>query len=271
MTDRHRLLDRVALVTGAASGIGRATAIALGRAGARVCVTDRDTAGAEAVAADVAALTEGSPRKLSAAPAFGHRLDVTDESEWEAAMAAVLDRWGRLDVLVANAGISAAAPITDTSLEAWRRVTATNLDGAFLAVKHGARAMGDGEGGSIVVVGSASGIRAAPGAAAYSASKSAVAMLVRSAALELADDGVRVNAVSPSAVRTPMWRAMPFFKEMIAEHGEEGAWAVLAHGTPLGRVAEPEEVADAIVFLASDAASYITGVELPVDGGYTAG
>lgn len=266
-----RTIDQIALVTGAASGIGRATALALGRAGARVCVTDRDPAGAEAAAAEVAALAEGGPRKLAAAPAFPHRLDVTDETDWEETVAAVLDHWGALDVLVANAGISAAEPITDTSLEAWRRITATNLDGAFLGVKHGARAMRDGGGGSIVVVGSASGIRAAPGAAAYSASKSAVAMLVRSAALELAGDGIRVNAVSPSAVRTPMWTAMPFFKEMIAEHGEEGAWAVLAHGTPLGRVAEPEEVAEAILFLASDAASYITGVELPVDGGYTAG
>lgn len=270
MTDR-RLVGRVALVTGAASGIGRATAMALGRAGARVCVTDRDTAGAEAVAAEVAAGAEGGPRKLAAGPAFAHRLDVTDETEWETAMAAVLDRWDRLDVLVANAGISAASPITDTTLEAWRRITATNLDGAFLALKHGGRAMRDDAGGSIVIVGSASGIRAAPGAAAYSATKAAVAMLVRSAALELADDGIRVNAVSPSAVRTPMWEAMPFFKDMVAEHGEEGAWAVLAHGTPLGRVAEPEEVAEAILFLASDAASYITGVELPVDGGYTAG
>lgn len=264
------LEGKTALVTGAASGIGRATALSLGRAGARVCVTDIDEAGAEAVAAEVAALVEGEPRKLAAAPAMPIRLDVTEEPDWEAAIDVVVGRWDRLDVLVANAGMTDGTPITHTDFDAWRRVMAVNLDGAFLGIKHGARAMST-NGGSIVVVGSASGIRAAPGAAAYSASKSAVAMLVRVAALELARQKVRVNAVSPSAVRTPMWNAMPFFRELVAERGEEEAWREVAEGTPMRRVAEPEEVARAITFLASDDASYITGVELPVDGGYTAG
>lgn len=265
------LRGRTALVTGAASGIGRATALVLGGAGARVCVTDLDQAGAEAVAGEVAARVEEGPRKLAAGPSFPLRLDVTEEDDWKAAVDAVLDRWDRVDVLVANAGVSAASPITETTLDQWRRVARVNLDGVFLGIRHAARAMKQAGGGSIVVVGSASGTRAAPGAAAYSASKAAVAMLTRSAALELAEHGIRVNAVSPSAVRTPMWRAMPFFKDMVAELGEEGAWGALAHGTPLGRVAEPEEVARAIAFLASDDASYITGVDLPVDGGYTAG
>ena len=268
MTADTRLRDRTALVTGAASGIGRAAALDLGRAGARVCVTDIDEAGAEAVAAEVNALAEGEPRKLATPPAFAHRLDVTAEADWETAVETVLDRWDRLHILVGNAGVSAASAIGDTSLEAWRRVFAVNLDGVFLGIRHAARAMTDG--GSIVVVGSASGIRAAPGAAAYSASKSAVAMLVRVAARELAPRGIRVNAVSPSAVRTPMWEGMAFFRQLVEEHSEEGAWAALAQGTPLGRVAEPHEVARAITFLASDDASYITGVELPVDGGYTA-
>lgn len=264
-----RFDGKTALVTGAASGIGRATALALGRGGAHVCVTDIDEAGAEAVAAEVAALVEGEPRKLAAAPTMPVRLDVTEESDWEDAIDAALGRWDRLDVLVANAGITDGTPITQTDFDAWRRVMAVNLDGAFLGIKHGARAMATG--GSIVVVGSASGIRAAPGAAAYSASKSAVAMLVRVAALELARQDIRVNAVSPSAVRTPMWNAMPFFRELVAERGEADAWREVAQGTPMRRVAEPEEVARAITFLASDEASYITGVELPVDGGYTLG
>lgn len=264
------LHEKTALITGAASGIGRATALSLGRAGARLCVTDIDEAGAEAVAAEVTALVEGEPRKLAAAPALPLRLDVTEEADWEAAIDSAMDHWGRLDVLVANAGVTAGTPLTDTTLAEWRQVMAVNLDGVFLAIKHGARAMLKGGGGSIVVVGSASGIRAAPGAAVYSASKSAVAMLVRVTALELARQEIRVNAVSPSAVRTPMWQAMPFFRELVAERGEEEAWREVAQGTPMRRVAEPEEVARAITFLASDDASYITGVELPVDGGYTA-
>jgi 3(or 17)beta-hydroxysteroid dehydrogenase len=265
-------LYRTALITGAASGIGRATALALAEEGIRVCVTDVDEAGARDVAAEAVASATGEPRKLGAEDSLVHRLDVASEDDWAAAVSAVLERWGRLDILVANAGISAASPITQTTLEAWRRVTAVNLDGVFLGMKHAAAAMREGgRGGSIVVVGSASGKRAVPGAAAYCASKAAVGMLVRAAALELAPDRIRVNAVRPSAVRTPMWEAMPFWADLVREHGEEGAWAAIAEGTPLGRVAEPGEVAAAIRFLASDDASYITGAELPVDGGYTAG
>lgn len=268
MTDAYR----TALITGGASGIGRAAALALAAEGIRVCVTDVDEAGARDVAAEAVARGTGEPRKLGAEDGLARRLDVTSEADWEAAVGAVLERWGRLDVLVANAGISAASSLTDTPLQAWRRVTAVNLDGVFLGVKHAAAAMRrDGRGGSIVVVGSASGTRAVPGAAAYCVSKAAVGMLVRAAALELAADGIRVNAVIPSAVRTPMWETMPFWEELVREHGEEGAWTAIAAGTPLGRVAEPEEVAAAIRFLASGDAAYITGAELPVDGGYTAG
>jgi 3(or 17)beta-hydroxysteroid dehydrogenase len=264
------LQGRSALVTGAGSGIGRAAALELARAGTSVLVTDVDEAAAHAVTA-AAGGAAGEPTDTApAGQAVSVRLDVTVESDWERAVEAVLERWGRLDIVVANAGVSAASPVTGTSMDEWWRVFRVNLDGVFLGIRETAPAMARSGGGSIVVVGSASGIRAAPGAAAYSASKSAVAMLVRSAALELARDGIRVNAVSPSAVRTPMWRAMPFFQAMVDELGEEEAWRALAVGTPLGRVAEPEEVARVIRFLASDDASYVTGVELPVDGGYTA-
>jgi 3(or 17)beta-hydroxysteroid dehydrogenase len=261
---------RTAIVTGGGSGIGRATARALARAGAHVCVTDLDLTRAEETATEILGLAGGT-ETLDADPVFARRLDVTDEAGWEDAIGVALDRWGRLDVLVASAGRSAAAPIDETGLDLWREITAVNLDGVFLGLKHAARAMKSGAGGSIVVVGSASGIRAVPGAAAYCATKAAVGMLVRSAALELAPAGIRVNAVSPSAVRTPMWSTMPFWDALVEEHGEEGAWRALADGTPLGRVAEPEEVARVIVFLASDTSAYITGAELPVDGGYTAG
>jgi 3(or 17)beta-hydroxysteroid dehydrogenase len=262
--------DRTALVTGGASGIGRAAALALAADGVRVCVTDLDEAGARAVAADASARADGAVPKLGSVDAFGRRLDVTVEADWEAAVDAVVQRWGSLDILVANAGISAASPLAETELPAWRRVMAVNLDGVFLALKHAARVMGAAGSGSVVVVGSASGTRPSPGAAAYCASKAGVAMLVRAAASELAPIGIRVNAVTPSAVRTPMWESMPFWQELVEEHGDEGAWDAIAVGTPLGRVAEPEEVAAAIRFLASDEASYITGAIVPVDGGYTA-
>lgn len=262
---------KVALVTGAGSGIGRAAALELASVGASVFVSDVDEAAARdvaAVAGDVAGGTSGNGH---ARRAMAGRLDVTAEPDWSNAVEVVVDRWGRLDVVVANAGVSAASPITDTPIDEWQRVFRINLDGVFLGIRRAAPAIARSGGGSIVVVGSASGTRAAPGAAAYSASKAAVGMLVRSAALELASDGIRVNAVSPSAVRTPMWRSMPFFQAMVDELGEEDAWQALARGTPLGRVAEPEEVARVIRFLASDDASYVTGVLLPVDGGYTAG
>jgi NAD(P)-dependent dehydrogenase (short-subunit alcohol dehydrogenase family) len=242
------LSGHVALVTGAASGIGAATATLLATAGARVCRTDVATADTQ------------PPARL--------HLDVREEADWERAVATVHEHWGRLDVLVHAAGLSAGTPLPDTTLDEWRRVLATNLDGTFLALKHGIRAM-RASGGAIVVVGSASGIRAAAGAAAYSTSKAAVSMLARAAAKECREGKlpIRINVVSPAGVKTPMWRAMPFFQDLIRQHGtEDAAFAALESGG--GRFAEPEQIAQSILFLVSDAASHVTGVELPVDGGY---
>jgi len=152
---------------------------------------------------------------------------------------------------------------------------AVNLDGAFLTVKNGARAMRE-NGGSIVVVGSASGVKAVPNASAYCASKAAARMLVKSAALELKSQGIRVNCVSPAGVVTPMWRTMPFWQSLVEQHGgEEGAWHALG-GADAGkpsilRMAFPAEIAEAVVFLSSAQAAHITGADLAVDAGYTAG
>jgi 3(or 17)beta-hydroxysteroid dehydrogenase len=257
-----RLEGKRALITGAASGIGRATALRFGAEGARVAVTDLDGDGAEEVAALIRDRT---------GDAIALTLDVRDEGGWEVAMAAVLDRWGGLEVLVANAGVSFAAAIPEMTLEEWRHVLAVNLDGVFLGTKHGIRAMAaGGGGGSVVIVASASGIKASAGASAYCAGKAGALHFARAAALECAGEGIRVNAVLPGAVATPMWTGMPFFQGLVDEHGEEGAWKALAAGNPMGRFAEPDEVAAAILFLASDEAGYITGAELTVDGGYTA-
>lgn len=251
------------IVTGAASGIGQATALRLGEEGARVQVTDLDGAGAERVAGTV---------RSRGGEAVGRSLDVTSEDQWEAAVEAVVEEWESLDLLVANAGISHAAPLTETSLSEWRRIHEVNLDGLFLGLKHGVRAMREStRGGRIVVVSSASGMKAVPGAAAYCSSKAAGRVLARSVALECAADGIRVNTVVPAGVITPMWEAMPFFQELVRERGSEAAaWEALAAGTPLGRFADPDEIASAILFLCSDEADYMTGAELVVDGGYLA-
>lgn len=251
------LAGRVALVTGAASGIGAAVARRLAANGAVVYCADLNEVGARTTA-----------RGIAPAAALPLYLDVRDEAGWAAAMTTIREAHGRLDVLVHCAGISAASPLPETSLEEWRRVLAVNLDGSFLAVAHGMRVMRQ-EGGAIVLFGSASGIRAAAGAAAYSTSKAGVRMLAQAAAKECRDGQlpIRINVVSPAGVRTPMWRVMPFFQELVAQRGsEDAAFAALAG--PGERFAEPEEIAHTVLFLVSDAARHITGIELPVDGGY---
>jgi NAD(P)-dependent dehydrogenase (short-subunit alcohol dehydrogenase family) len=235
---------RTALVTGAASGIGAACARLLAERGATVIGADL-RAGEEVYA-----------------------LDVSDEVGWLTLLDVVQAQSRRLDIVVHAAGVSAGSPLVDTTYEEWKRVLATNLDGAFLAVKHGIGSMRAG-GGVIVLIGSASGTRPAAGAAAYSTSKAGLAMLARTAAKECreAKYPIRVNVVSPAGVKTPMWSTMPFFQDLVREQGsEEGAYAVLAERG--GRFAEPLEVAESVCWLASDAAGGISGVELLIDGGY---
>jgi 3(or 17)beta-hydroxysteroid dehydrogenase len=250
---------RVALVTGAASGIGAATAELL--TGRSVTTYRADLTATDSLE---------QPPVSSASGPIELKLDVREDGDWDRAIAEVLEREGRLDILVHAAGIAAARPLSETSLAEWHRVMSTNLDGSFLAVKHGIGAMRE-MGGAIVLVGSASGIRPSAGAAAYSTSKAAVAMLARAAAKECRENGipVRVNAISPGGVKTPLWRAMPFFRDLVGTHGsEEAAFAAMeAHGGD--RFADPAQVAQAIAFLVSDASSHITGVELAVDDGYT--
>jgi NAD(P)-dependent dehydrogenase (short-subunit alcohol dehydrogenase family) len=196
---------QVALVAGAASGIGAAVSARLQAAGAHVYCADVNLQGAEAVA--------GASRDSRAIA-----LDVREEAAWAAAVESILSASRRLDILINCAGISAGSPLAETPFEEWRRVLATNLDGAFLATKHGIRAM-RATGGAIVHVGSASGIKPAAGAAAYSTSKAGLRMLVRTAAKECRDAGlaIRINVVSPAGVKTPMWASMPFFQELVAK------------------------------------------------------
>jgi len=252
--------QRSVLVTGAGSGIGASTALLLAQAGPHVCCADLDQAAAQATAR---AVVEQGGR------ASAHGLDVREEPQWESVLGQILEAHGSLDVLVNCAGISSATPLAETSLSEWRRVFATNLDGAFLATKHGLRIMRE-SGGVIVHIGSASGIRPSAGAAAYSASKAALGMLVRSAAKECreAKVPVRVCAVSPAGVRTPLWRSMSFFQALMVKTGSEKAAFEALEQAGGGTFAQPEDVARAVAFLVSDDARHINGVELAVDGGF---
>jgi NAD(P)-dependent dehydrogenase (short-subunit alcohol dehydrogenase family) len=253
---------RSVIVTGAASGIGRATARLLVERGARAALADVDPSGAQ-VAEEI--------RAGGGEAAFFHH-DVTDESSWERLMETVVARWERLDGLVNNAGISAVGPVAEMRLDEWRRVLAVNLDGVFLGTKHALRAMRrTGSQGAIVNVSSASGLVGSPGASAYCASKGGVRLFTKAVALECAKEGIRVNSLHPGAVRTGIWETASWWPGFVAKAGgEEAAWQELASATPLGRLADPEEVAQAILYLLSDDARFMTGSELVIDGGYTA-
>jgi len=244
--------NAIVLITGAASGIGAATATRLAEAGARkLILMDRD----EDKLRDFA-FTLPCERQIRIG-------DVADESLWERE-----DLTG-LTHAVVNAGIAAGGPIAETSFADWRQVMSINLDGAFLTLQAAMKAMRD-TGGAIVLTASVAGLKAEPGVAAYGASKAAVIHLARIAAKEGAPLGVRVNAIAPGGVETPIWYALPDFAETAAREGEEAAFkAMAARVTPLGRFGKPEEIAAQIAFLLSDEAAFMTGACLVSDGGYS--
>jgi 3(or 17)beta-hydroxysteroid dehydrogenase len=252
-----RMVGKVALVTGAASGIGKTTARRLADEGARVALADVNEPELAKVADAICAAGN---------QAVAIRLDVTVEADWQAALARILSQWGRLDICVNCAGISFAKPIVDLNLDDWRRVMAVNLDSVFLGAKQAMTAMKEHGGGCIVNIASAAGIKPISGNAAYGTSKAAIRFFTRVAALEGKPDGIRVNSVSPGAVATPMWASTDMWPKQAAETGGREA-ALKALVTNQG-FAEPEEIAAAVLFLASDEARHITGVDLPVDDGY---
>ncbi len=257
------LAGRRVLVVGAASGIGAAVAERFARDGAAVWAADRNVDGCVRTVEWLA--TETGRRDHEA---LG--LDVTEEEQWQQA-AERLRAAGGLDVFVNAAGVSSGAPVADLPLAEWRRVFAVNVDGAFLGVKTLLPLMRI-TGGAIVIVTSASGLRAAAGASAYSASKAALSMFVRCVAKECRDAQwpVRINAVAPAGVKSPMWREMPFFAALVEQHGsEDAAYASLSGGMLGQRFAEPSEVAAAVAYLASDEAASITGQAINVDAGFT--
>jgi NAD(P)-dependent dehydrogenase (short-subunit alcohol dehydrogenase family) len=242
-----RFAGKVCLVTGAARGIGAAIAQAFAEEGAAVVLTDQN---AEQVASTAAEIGQ-----------CGLVQDVADEARWVEVVAEVERRYGRLDILVANAGYGWQTPVTEIALADWRRLMAVNVDGVFLAMKHGIPLITRSGGGSIVAMSSMYGTVGAPGTSAYCASKGAVTLLTKAVALECAEqgNGIRVNSIHPGYVMTPSVR------EVLTPEQIEGLR--LQH--PVGRLAEPAEIARATLFLASDDASFMTGAELHVDGGFT--
>lgn len=256
---------KVALVTGAAMGIGAATALALAKDGAAVLLTDVDRAACEAMAAQI--------RAAGGQAAFLYQ-DVADEAAWPEVVAEAEARFGKLDVAVANAGIAIMCNLFEMSLADWRRQTAVNLDGVFLTAKHCVPAMARAGGGSLVMISSVAGLQGSPNLAGYSATKGAVRLFSKSVALACAQarNGVRCNSVHPGIIDTAIWTKMPSEGDSRRlTNAPIDARALGQMVVPIGHHGTAADIADGIVFLASDRAAHMTGAELVIDGGMTAG
>lgn len=256
MVSTQDFSGRSALITGAASGIGAACAKALAsRGAAKLYLVDIDADGLEAL--DLNCEVE---RIVGS---------VGEEALWERLQERLAQPDHGLDHAIVNAGIGLGGTLAELSLAEWRRVMEVNLDGAFLTLRCAMQAMQAGDGGSIVITSSTTGMKPVAGIGPYGVSKAAVSHMARIAALEGAPDGIRVNAIAPGGVDTAIWESSEDFKRSVEAHGREATLQAMAKTIPSGRFASPDEIAESILFMLSDAGSNITGHVLVSDGGYT--
>jgi 3(or 17)beta-hydroxysteroid dehydrogenase len=247
-----RVEGKVALVTGAASGMGRADAVLLAAEGARVVVTDMNETDGRAVADAIGE------------HAVFMRLNVTDEDNWKSVIAATVERFGRLDILVNNAGIIALGNIVDTTLESWRLVNSVNSDGVFLGCKHAIPAMAKSGGGSIINMSSVAAIHGQSFVAAYTASKGAVRALTKNIAMYCKEqkNGIRCNSIHPDGVKTPMVVKVAMGKDVATAADLEAIGK-------FGNMCEPEDIANLVLYLASDESRFVNGAEMLIDNAST--
>ncbi len=252
-----RVTGKVAIVTGGASdpGLGRTTALFLAREGATVVVTDIDAEGADKTAADI---------RRAGGKAIALAQDVTSESRWQEVIASTASSYGRLDVLVNNAGIAVLKPIAELTLADFNRQITVNLTSVFLGCKYAMAQMKENGGGSIINLSSIAGLVGVPTGAAYSASKGGVRLLTKCVAIEGGPNGIRCNSVHPGFIWTNMQAAS-------VQASSQQAPRPAGPAIPLGRMGQPEDVAHCILYLAADESNYVTGAEFTVDAGLTAG
>ncbi|MBX3510158.1 MAG: glucose 1-dehydrogenase [Hyphomonadaceae bacterium] len=253
----RRVEGKVALITGASLGLGRASALMLAREGASICATDLRAEEGEALVAEIV-------KAGGKAVFMAH--DVASEQDWLRVVAGARSKFGKLDILVNNAGVAHSGSVEATTLEQWRWLMSINLDGVFLGTKQAIQAMKD-HGGSIINLSSIEGLIGDPNLAAYNASKGGVRIFTKSAALHCAKAGykIRVNSIHPGYIWTPMVEGY-----LAAQPDPAQAKAELATLHPLGHIGEPDDIAYGVLYLASDESKFVTGAELVIDGGYTA-